>query len=431
MRKKILEILAKKNVKKFDVVIQRENVHPISFEQNELKVLQNKNTYGIGLRIFENGKVGFSSTNDITTFEEVVDYARESTKYGKPLDLELPSENEYPRLPIYDDILWDEKGWVNKGREIIRKIEAISKDVKIDIDFTKAIEDLEIINSEGFRGRYKKTLYAFTISGFAVLESGFTFVFDIESSTRLFGDIDRAIDNLMEKLQRAKTVSKVKSGNVPVIFAPLSMMSFVRALSVGLDAKNVRRGISPLKDRIGEKILSPKLTIIDNPYDFELTGVKPFDGEGVPARINNIIEEGVLKTYLHNLETAKHFNVEPTGTSQRGYDTLPSPGFNSMVIKHGEKPLENIIEDMDYGILVEEVIGGGQSNILKGDYSVNVGLGFLIENGEIKGRVRDTMIAGNFYEDLSRIIEVSRDSKKFMNMEIPYIAVDGVSVTSK
>lgn len=431
MRRKLLDILSKKNVQKFDLIIEKENVYPISFDQNELKVLQNKNAYGIGLRIFENGRVGYSSTNDITTFGDVVEYARESAKYGKKLDLELPKDTGSLDLPIYNDIFWDEKVWVNKGKEIIRKIEGISKEVKIDIDFTKEVQDVEIINSEGLYGRYKKTVYAFTISGFAILDSGFTFVFDIESSTKLFTDIDRAIEAIINKLERAKNVSRVKSGKMTVLFAPLSLMSFVRVISMGVDAHNVRRGISPLKDKLGEKILSPRITIQDNPYDFELIGAKPFDGEGVKTRINTVVENGVLKTYLHTLETAKYFNVRPTGTSQRSYNTMPSPGFNSFVIKNGEKCLEEIIEDIDYGILVEDVIGGGQSNILRGDYAVNVGLGFLIENGEIKGRVRDTMIAGNFYEDFSRVIEISKESKKFVNMEIPYIAVEGVSVTSK
>ncbi len=431
MKRKILDILAKKHVNKYDVIIERSNVYPISFEQNELKILQNKNVTGIGLRIFENGRVGYSYTNDVTTFEDVVDFARESARYGKELDLDLPEESELPSLSIYNDILWDERGWVNKGKEIIRKIESISRDVKIDIDFTKAIMDVELLNSEGFYGRYKKTLYAFTISGFAVLDSGFTFVFEVESSTRLFSDIDRAIDELLEKLDRARKVSKIRSGNMPVIFAPLSMMSLIRSISLGVDAVNVKRGISPLKDRIGDKVLSEKITILDNPYDYDLTGVKPFDGEGVPTRITKVIENGVLKTYLHNLETARHFGVNPTGNSQRNYNTIPTPGFNSMVIACGERSLQDIIEDIDYGLLVEEVIGGGQSNLLRGDYSVNVGLGFLIENGEVKGRVRDTMISGNVYEDFNRVIELSKESRKFMHLEIPYIAVDGVSVTSK
>ncbi len=431
MKRKILDILAKKHVNKYDVIIERNNVYPISFEQNELKILQNKNVTGIGLRIFENSRVGYSYTNDVTTFEDVVDFARESARYGKELDLDLPEESELPSLSIYNDILWDERGWVNKGKEIIRKIESISRDVKIDIDFTKAIMDVELFNSEGFYGRYKKTLYAFTISGFAVLDSGFTFVFEVESSTRLFSDIDRAIDELLEKLDRARRASKIKSGNMPVIFAPLSMMSLIRSISLGVDAVNVKRGISPLKDRIGDKVLSEKITILDNPYDYDLTGVKPFDGEGVPTRITKVIENGVLKTYLHNLETARYFGVNPTGNSQRNYNTIPTPGFNSMVIACGERSLQDIIEDIDYGLLVEEVIGGGQSNLLRGDYSVNVGLGFLIENGEVKGRVRDTMISGNVYEDFNRVIELSKESRKFMHLEIPYIAVDGVSVTSK
>ncbi len=431
MRRKILDILAKKKVKKYDVIIERKSTYPISFEQNELNMLENKNLIGIGLRLFENGRVGYSYTNDITTFEEVVDFARESATYGKELDLDLPKNTEYPSLSIYNDIFWDERGWVTKGKEIIKKIEDIANDVKIDINFSKSILDVEILNSEGFHGRYKKTLYRFSISGFAILDSGFTFVSEIESSTKPISGIDKATESILKQLEKARSVSKIKTGEMPVIFAPISLWSLLHSISMGISADNVKKGISPLKDKINEKIFSEKITITDNPYDYELIGAKPFDGEGIATKITPVVENGVLKTYLHTLETAKHFGTKPTGHAERGYSSIPLPGFNNMVISPGKRTLEEIIEDMDYGLIVYEVIGGGQSNLLRGDYSVNVGLGFLIENGEIKGRVKDTMIAGNVYEDFNRVIELSKESKKFMNFDIPYLVIDGVSVTSK
>lgn len=431
MRRKILDILHKKNIKKYDVLIERINAHPITFEQNELKILENKNITGIGIRLFEGGHVGYSYTNDITTFEEVVDFARESAKYSKELDIDLPKSAEYPSLSIYNDIFWDERGWVNKGKEIIRKIQEIAQDLRVDIDFSKTVVDIELFNSEGFRGRYKKTLYEFSLSGFAILDSGFTFVYDVESSTRLFSQIDKAIEEILKKLERSRNISKIKTGKMPVVFTPFSLMSHLYSISMGLDADNVKRGMSPLTDRLGDKIVSEKLTITDNPYDYELLGVKPFDGEGVPTKIRPVIEKGMLKTYLHTLETAKYFKVAPTGNARRNYNTIPKPAFNNIVVSPGDRNLEEIIEDIDYGLLVDGVIGGGQSNLLQGDYSVNVGLGFLIENGEIKGRVKDTMISGNVYEDLSRVLELSKETKKFRNIEVPYMVVDGVSVVSK
>ncbi|MCD6081388.1 TldD/PmbA family protein, partial [candidate division WOR-3 bacterium] len=110
----------------------------------------------------------------------------------------------------------------------------------------------------------------------------------------------------------------------------------------------------------------------------------------------------------------------------------PTPGFNNMVIEAGNTSIDDMIKDTKRGILIYGVIGGGQSNVLAGDFSVNVGLGFLIDNGEIVGRVKDTMVAGNFYELFrdGRFM-LSKEQQVIANYKLPYAYVEDVTVATK
>lgn len=429
--KKILRILQKRNIKTYEIFYQKRNSYDISFEQNELNSLQYKDISGIGLRLFIDGKQGFSYTNDLKNLEELVDNATESAKFGKKIKYELPGENgKHPELDIFEDAYWDEKAWINKGKEILKEIKSKSKEVKIDLSFTKSLDDVELVNSHGLEKKYRKSAYRFVISGLAILQSGFTWVFDIKSSTHPFEDIDNEVQSILETLEKAGQTSSIKTGKYPVIFSPKALFTIVRAISLGINGKYVQKGISPLKDKLGKPILSDKLSIIDNPFNNTLTGAKPFDGEGIPTKILPIIENGTLVNFVHTIETASARNVSPTGNAQRDYESLPTPGANNFSIKHGEKKLDDMVFDIDRGLYIEDVIGGGQSNILAGDYSVNVGLGFLIEDGEIAGRVKNTMISGNIYEDFKHIIDISQENKSMENLDLPYISCDGISVTA-
>ena len=94
------------------------------------------------------------------------------------------------------------------------------------------------------------------------------------------------------------------------------------------------------------------------------------------------------KNYIYDLQTAGIMNAKSTGNGTRSFASQPSPGNSNVIIEPGEMKFEDMIKDMKRGILVDQVLGGGQSNILAGEFSVNIDLGFLVENGEIVGRVK-------------------------------------------
>jgi len=189
-----------------------------------------------------------------------------------------------------------------------------------------------------------------------------------------------------------------------VIFIPEAMSNLLHAIQIGTNGKQVQKGASPLTDRIDEKLLDERISIWDDGTLDYGVGSAPFDDEGVQTQKTPLFETGVLKGFLFDLQTAGIMNAKPTGNGSRGYDSLPLPGNNNLVVSPGKLSLDNMIKSVKEGIIVHDVIGGGQSNLLAGDFSVNIGLGYKIENGEIVGRVKDTMVAGNVYDAFQNIV---------------------------
>jgi PmbA protein len=124
-------------------------------------------------------------------------------------------------------------------------------------------------------------------------------------------------------------------------------------------------------------------------------------------------------------------NTIPTGNGFRDYNSLPKPSFSNMVVPNSETPLNSLISGVDKGLIVYNVLGGGQSNVNAGEFSVNVELGSLIESGKIVGRVKNVMLFGNVFELFRNIIDFSRETKVVFDKVLPYILCDNVNVVAE
>ena len=112
--------------------------------------------------------------------------------------------------------------------------------------------------------------------------------------------------------------------------------------------------------------------------------------------------------------------------------SLPSPSAGVLLIEPGKSTLDEMISSVKEGLIVERLLGAGQGNVLGGDFNANILLGYKIENGEVVGRVKDTMISGNAYNVLNQLIELGSDSRWLGGgLKTPSIMVNGVSISSK
>ena len=121
--------------------------------------------------------------------------------------------------------------------------------------------------------------------------------------------------------------------------------------------------------------------------------------------------------------------AKSTGNGNRGFSSQPSPGNSNVIVDPGNMPFEAMIKNVKYGVLVDQVLGGGQSNILAGEFSVNIDLGYLIENGEIVGRVKDCMFAGNVFDVFNNIIAIGDKSGWQGSTKVPPFYFRAINVS--
>jgi PmbA protein len=242
----------------------------------------------------------------------------------------------------------------------------------------------------------------------------------------------RPVRQLGERLERAKQSATIKSGRMPVLFAPTAALALALPLMYGLNGKNVYTGISPMKGKVGDKLFDDKITIVDDATLNGRYGSATHDDEGVAHRRNVLVDRGVLKGFLYDLKTAAQSGVESTGNGSRDLFSPPSPSPTNLIFQAGETPLAEMIAGMEEGLLVEQVLGLGQGNIISGAFSNSAALAFKVEKGEIVGRVKDVSIAGNVYELLPGVAAVSRETEwVYRFVRLPYVLLPEMNVVAK
>ncbi len=201
--------------------------------------------------------------------------------------------------------------------------------------------------------------------------------------------------------------SSVKSDNYPVILRNDSMTNLLSALTGTFSAENVQKGLSLFKDKLGTEVASPLLTLIDDPFMEDGLASSAYDHEGVATTCKNVIENGILKTYLYNLKTAKKDGVSSTGNSIGGQNIAPT----NFYIKPGTKTLDEMISEMEKGVLITRLDGLHSGlNPISGDFSLSAS-GYEIESGKIKKPVEQITVAGNFFEMIKNIEVIGNDLK--------------------
>jgi PmbA protein len=240
------------------------------------------------------------------------------------------------------------------------------------------------------------------------------------------------VRRLVQKLEQARNITTIRPGKMPVLFAPAGTLALGLPLSMGLNGKEVYKGTSPMKGKVGEKLFDEKITLLDDGTLDGKSASAPYDDEGEPHRRNVLVEKGVLKGFIYDLKTAASSGVASTGNAARSLFNPPDPALTNFVIQPGETALKDILSGIDQGILVEDLLGIGQGNILSGAFSNPLALAFKIEKGEIVGRVKDLSIAGNIYDLLKDVEAISQETQWVYNIfQAPYILIPEMNVAGK
>jgi PmbA protein len=197
------------------------------------------------------------------------------------------------------------------------------------------------------------------------------------------------------------------------------------------NGKTVLEGASPIGNRLGESVFDKKSSLWDDPTIAYRPGSRPCDDEGVPSQRTPLIEHGTVASFLYDLQTAALAHTHSTGNGRRS-GGLPAPSPSAFVIGSGDTTFDEMIQDIKEGLVVEQLMGAAQGNILGGDFSGNVLLGYKVESGKIVGRVKDTMVSGNIYQVLKQIAAIGSEVKWVGSfLKTPPLYCPSLSVASK
>jgi PmbA protein len=386
------------DVRWFDVFETKSESSPISFRNNRLHSVKSRSHGGVGVRVNRNGRTGISYSNDMS---QILDVATRASDFSRFCDLEsyvLPEIINADFEPYDVSVISiDMKTEVRKAETLIDAIRSRMPDLTVDMDVSISSGTTRIMNSRGAFGRYRSSYYGVSCSASQVTDDGRVDVSESRAGLSAFDYID-FVGPIIRRIEHAKNIRTFTETSLPVIMSPRAFARLLGILTSGLSAKSVYKGISAFEGKIGENRFNGSFTLIDDPLQDGSPYAFPFDDEGVPAMKKTLIDSGVISLFISDLKYSELMKIPITGNASRGYANSPSPSFSGIVIPPGQERLDAVMKSVKRGLFIESFIGLGQSNTLNGEFSANLELAYLIENGEICGRVKNCMINDNFFD---------------------------------
>jgi PmbA protein len=231
----------------------------------------------------------------------------------------------------------------------------------------------------------------------------------------------------------ALKTKKIETKTTNIIFTQTALQELLYfTLINAVKADFVQRNQSAFKGRIGEKVASEIVTIYDDGLFSGGLRTWKFDGEGVPQQETPIIEKGVLRNFIYDNYTAKKEEKESTGNASRaGYLSTPNIEATNFRFMPGNKSPEELIGEVDEGLLVYYLQGAHSSNPASGDFSVVATPTWKVKNGEIVHATKGAMLAGNIFQVLKNISALADNERKIGQLVAPWVLVENVKVIGK
>ncbi|MBE9113221.1 TldD/PmbA family protein [Nodosilinea sp. LEGE 07298] len=424
LAEKLIDLALQRGAEAAEVLQSRSRSRPVFFEANRLKQLESSAALGTALRLWVNGRPGLAVAYGNVDPEAIIDKALAISALNdpEPIDLVGGTSRYYPdmgqEVPVEQLIEW--------GQGMIDRIRSAYPEVICSVDVECDVETTRILNTKGLDCRYSDATLSSYLSADWVRGDDFLSVSDGQTQRDVL-DVDALTDQVLQRLAWAEQPAEVDTGRMPVIFTAKAADMVWDTLQSALSGKRVLERSSPWSNALGEQMTSSCITLLQDPEAGPFSC--PFDDEGTPTQRLIFIEQGVVRLFYSDRAVGRTLGAESTGNGFRpGLGSYPTPSLYNTLVQPGTKSLDQLIAGIDNGVLVDQILGGGAG--IAGDFSVNIDLGYRIHRGELVGRVKDTMVAGNVYTALKDKVELGSDADWNGSCYTPSVLLDGLSITS-
>jgi len=421
----LLDAAKKRHVEAAEVFQSRSHARPIYFEANRLKQLESTDSEGTALRLWKNGQPGLAVAYGPVDPEELVDRALAIAQLNPPEEIELGAAltQTYPDLgeAVAVETMID---WAQQAIAVIRDR---YPEVLCTTEWECDVETTRLVNTNGLDCAYTDTTLSSYLAAEWVRGDDFLSVSDGLIQRHQLNPQQLA-QQILQRLDWATQNLNAPIGRVPVLFTSKAADLLWDTVHEALSGKRALEQSSPWSDSLGQPVMSSHITLLQHPTQGPYSC--PFDDEGTPTRQTTFIDAGRLQLFYTDRHVGKQLGCGSTGNGFRpNLESFPSPGLFNLIIQPGQTDLQTLIANLDEGLIVDEMLGGGGR--ISGDFSINVALGYWVKGGKVVGRVKDTMVFGNVYTALNQVVALGSDAAWNGSCYTPSIVVDGLSVTGK
>ena len=400
----------------------------------QYQVSENETLY---IRGIVNGKMVSGTTENLSNVKPVLDeMVLNASIIEEVKEQELfAGSDKYKKLSAKSNTLVETP--VSEKIETCLKLEKLcydfdSKVNDVEVSYDETLSSMSIVNSKGLKLSYK-TSYAMLVASVVAKDATDTrtgFGYQFGQSLSDF-DLEKLVNKTADDAIKSLNGSQCESKKYKVLLNQSTFASLISVLMGAVSGEAVNKGKSLLKDKLNQEVASKKFTLIENPhvkeYPFFFRG---FDDEGVATYKKPIVEKGVLKTFLYNIEAAKEAKTQSTGNGYGGSVIGIRPSF--LQVKLGKKTKEQLCEAIKDGIYITSVAGlHSGMNPLSGNFSLQAS-GFRIENGKITTPVNLITVAGNLYQLFKDIKEVGNDAHlTYSGVCCPSVYIKSLAISGK
>ncbi len=418
--KEILDMALSKGGDFAEIFVEDRYSTTIRYDNGKVEVASYMRDSGFGIRVIDGELTYYASSAgvDIEKMKELASsladaVGKERKIFAKELE-QVMTPNHTPFEIAFNEVPIERKmGVVRKAAEIAKEYD--ERIVQVKVYYSDQERDVWIYNSEG---RFVTDVRNYPVLYVEAIASDGKEVFmgrEVWGENRgfeFFTDevIERVAKGAAETAVHQLEAEDAPAGEYTVVISSQAGGTMIHeACGHGLEADLVLKGGSIYAGKMGQKVAADGVTVIDDGTLRNYRGTLNFDDEGNETERTVLIENGILKGYMHSMLTARRMGVKPTGNGRReSYEHIPIPRMRNTFIAPGDKDPEEIISSVDKGILVVKM-GGGQVDIVSGDFTFGVPKAFMIENGKVTKKLRGVSLVGNGGEVLRNIEMVGND----------------------
>ncbi len=411
----ILEKVCKAGADYSDVYIERGRGHSVYFEGGVIEEIGSSISGGSGIRII-GGENSAYVHSPVYTEKEIVECINEASK-----NLGIPFDYSDSGILRETEILPEQRSLPSPDINFMHKIDTFlrhSSDLltQVTIRHDLSAKNILILKSSGEYTEESRFYSTFLVQVIVEKNGVIQTASESQASSTCsdkFWEMCDPFKLSKQALDRALLMldaPECPAGNMKVVLSGEAGGTMIHeACGHGLEADIMQKDFSVYRNKTGQKVASPLVTLVDNSRMENMYGSYIYDDEGNPSRENILIENGILKSQLTDYMSAKRGGLPLSGNARRSsYRNMPIPRMSNTYLLAGESKPDKIINEVDKGLFVKKM-GGGEVNPTSGDFVFKVTEGYLIENGKITSPVKGALLIGNGPQILMDIVAVGDD----------------------